>query len=86
MAAAGPAILSAQTNNVRVAVIGVGTRGSHVLRQTMKVPGVSIVAIADINPETLARIGAEVQGGGHTPALYADFRKMLDERKDIDAV
>ncbi|MDX2151368.1 MAG: Gfo/Idh/MocA family oxidoreductase [Bryobacteraceae bacterium] len=86
VAAGAPALLTAQGDVVRVAVIGVGTRGSHVLRQTLKVPGVKLVAIADINAETLARVGAEGRAAGHSPTLYADFRKMLDELKDIDAV
>jgi predicted dehydrogenase len=86
--AAAPAILSAQTSSktVRVAVIGVGNRGSFLLRQALKVPGVQVVALADINAETLAKAAAIADGAGHKVATYSDYRKMLDERKDIDAV
>jgi predicted homoserine dehydrogenase-like protein len=54
---AAPAILAAQTpsDTVRVAVIGVGNRGSYLLRTIMKAPGVQIVALCDIDPENLQR-------------------------------
>lgn len=83
-----PALLSAQSPNdtVRVAFIGVGNRGSYLLRQVLRVPGIQVVALADIAPETLSKAGETAVAAGHKPALYADFRKMLDERKDIDAV
>lgn len=87
-AVAAPAILSAQAPNdvVHVAFIGVGNRGSWLLANMLKVPGIKVVAIADIAPETLAAAGKVAEAAGHTPALYADFRKMLDEHKEIDAV
>jgi myo-inositol 2-dehydrogenase / D-chiro-inositol 1-dehydrogenase len=47
---------------------------------------VKIVALCDINPDTLAAAAKRANDAGHSPATYADFRKMLDERKDIDAV
>ncbi|MEO8660321.1 MAG: Gfo/Idh/MocA family oxidoreductase [Bryobacteraceae bacterium] len=83
-----PAILSAQTSStaINVAFIGVGNRGGYLLTHMLKVPGVKVVAIADIAPETLAAAGKVATEGGHSPALYADFRKMLEEHKEIDAV
>jgi len=86
-AAAVPALLQAQSPNdtVRVAVIGVGNRGSYDLKNIMKVPGVKIVALCDIDPERLEKARAYVAASGDSPATYTDFRKMLDERKDIDA-
>ncbi len=83
-----PALLGAQSPNdaIRVAVIGVGNRGSYLLRHTLKIPGVKVVAVCDLEPETLARAVAQVAAAGGEAAAYADFRKMLDERKDIDAV
>src|SRR5258708_755907 len=82
-ALAMPALLAAQSPNdtVRVAVIGVGNRGSYLLQHLLKVPGVKIVALCDIDPERLAAAAKQALGA----ATYADFRKMLDERKDIDA-
>lgn len=87
-AVAAPAILAAQSPSdvVHVAFIGVGNRGSWLLTNMLKVPGVKVVALADIEPETLQAAGRAAEAGGHAPALYADFRKMLDEHKEIDAV
>jgi predicted dehydrogenase len=87
-AAAGTAaLLSAQAPGeiVRVAFIGVGNRGSHLLRTMLKVPGIQVAAICDIDPDTLAKAMEAAKAGGHTPEGYAEYRKILD-RKDIDAV
>jgi len=86
--AAGPAILSGQSPNeaVRVAFIGVGNRGSYLEKHMLDVPGIQIAAICDINPDTLAAGIAAAKNRGHNPASYADFRKMLDQEKNIDAV
>lgn len=88
-AAAGTAaVLSAQSPNdtVRVAVIGVGTRGSFLLRNTLKVPGVKVIAICDLDPQRSAAAEKAVADAGGSAKVYSDFRRMLDERKDIDAV
>jgi predicted dehydrogenase len=81
------AILPAQSPNdtVRVGVIGVGNRGGFLLRQIMKVPGVQIAAICDINPENLNKAVQAAEAAGHKPETFTEFRKLLD-RKDIDAV
>lgn len=86
-AAGSAALLSAQSPNgaVRVAFIGVGNRGSYLLKNMLKVQGVQIVAICDINPETLQRAMNEAAAAGHQPEGSAEFRKVLD-RKDVDAV
>lgn len=86
--AGGPAVLGAQSpsDTVRVAFVGVGNRGSFLLRHMMKVPGVEVVAVCDILPDR-AQAAAEIAAkAGRKAAVYQDFRKMLDERKDIDAV
>jgi predicted dehydrogenase len=84
---ASPALLSAQSPNgeVRVAVIGVGTRGSFLLSHMLKVPGVKVVAICDLDAERLDKAVGQVAAAGGNAAKYDDFRRML-YRKDIDAV
>lgn len=81
------ALLPAQSPNdsVRVAFIGVGNRGSYLLRHMLKVPGIKVVAICDIDPETLKKAVAAATAAGHSPEGYAEYRKLLD-RKDVDAV
>jgi myo-inositol 2-dehydrogenase/D-chiro-inositol 1-dehydrogenase len=87
VAAGSAALLPAQSPNdtVRVAFIGVGNRGSYVLKNMLKVPGVKIVAICDIDPAALKKAVDAATEAGNTPEPYAEFRKLLD-RKDIDAV
>ena len=57
VAAGSAALLPAQSPNdtVRVAFIGVGNRGSYVLKHMLKVPGIKVVAICDIDPEALRK-------------------------------
>ncbi|MGH9722165.1 MAG: Gfo/Idh/MocA family protein [Bryobacteraceae bacterium] len=73
------------SDTLRVAFIGVGNRGGFLLRHMLKVPGVQVVAICDIVPETLKTAMARATEAGHKPEAYTEYRKLL-ERKDIDAV
>lgn len=81
------ALISAQSpnNTVRVGFIGVGNRGSYLLMNMLKVPGIKVVAICDIVPATLKSAVNQAVAAGHSPEAYTEFRKLLD-RKDIDAV
>ncbi|MBA3271360.1 MAG: Gfo/Idh/MocA family oxidoreductase, partial [Acidobacteria bacterium] len=63
---------------VRIAVVGVGHLGRHHARILADVPGVELVAIADIN----AARGAEVAAQHHTRAV-TDWRTLVAE---VDAV
>jgi predicted dehydrogenase len=83
--AGAPAFLSAQSANdqVRVGMIGVGGRGTTLLRRVVQSPNVRIVAICDIDPEARDR-AAEI-AAEHKPDLMTEYRKLLD-RKDIDAI
>ena len=86
-AAGSAALLAAQSPNdtVRVAFIGVGNRGGFLLRNMLKVPGIKVVAICDINPQTLKAAIDAATAAGHAPEGYSEFRRLLD-RKDIDTV
>jgi predicted dehydrogenase len=83
-----PAFLAAQAmkEKTRVAVIGVGNRGAYLLQQALTLPNVEIVAICDLDEERLAKAKAAVEAKGGSPVVFTDYRKMLDERKDIEAV
>ncbi|MEO7650843.1 MAG: Gfo/Idh/MocA family oxidoreductase [Bryobacteraceae bacterium] len=84
--AASAVLLNAQNSDtIRVAFIGVGNRGSFLLRHMLKVPNVKIVAICDLNPETLKSAIDQAKAAGQAPEGYAEYRRLLD-RKDIDAV
>jgi predicted dehydrogenase len=87
-AVAAPAILRAQDapGRMKVAFIGVGNRGGFLLKQMFEVQGVDIIAICDIDPETLKKAVDAATEKGHKPQGYADYRKMIEQRKDIEAI
>jgi len=87
-AAAAPAILRSQPapGAIRVAFVGTGNRGTFLLRNMLKVPGVEVVATCDIVEERAAAAARLVAEAGGSARVWTDFRRMLDEQKDIDAV
>jgi predicted dehydrogenase len=105
MAAAMPAVLpgriskaeegrskTAETPSspLRFGFIGVGGRGTYLLRLVQQIPGISITAIGDINEGNLNRAVAAVrEKGSPAPAGFSngpkDYRRLLD-RADVDAV
>jgi hypothetical protein len=69
-------------DRVNVACIGVGGKGDSDSSDSARCGG-NIVAMCDINAETLARKAQQFPQAKH----YSDFRKMLEEMdKSIDAV
>jgi len=67
---------------VHVGVIGVGSRGQHMMRMLLRVPGVRIAGLCDVYEPRITE-GRGVTG--EQTAGYSDYRKMLEAR-DIDAV
>ena len=86
--AGAPAVLSAQTRSdeLRVAHVGVGNRGSFLLGNMVKVPGVRVVAVCDLLPDRAEAAAKVVSDAGGSARTWTDFRRMLDQQKDIDAV
>jgi predicted dehydrogenase len=79
----GTSGLAAQGDKpIRLAVIGTGTRAWAHLAILKALPGYQVVALADPTPENLDRAATLAPGA----ARYKDYRKLLAERKDIDAV
>ena len=62
--------------------IGVGGMGTGLINTFKSFPEVSIAAVCDVYEPHLNH--AREKAGG-TPAVFSDFRRVLD-RKDIDAV
>lgn len=86
--AGAPAILAAQekSDTVRAAFVGVGNRGSFLLKNMLKVSGVEIVAVCDIIEERAQQARQAAADAGHQPEAFLDAAGMLRQRKDIDAV
>src|SRR5438552_16035356 len=81
-AAAG--LASAQsTEPTQTGMIGVGNRGSLLLRNVLAQPEAKVAALCDIKPDRLDR--AATAAARDNPNTYPDYRKILD-RKDITAV
>jgi len=80
LAAHGTPVVGRSPNaKLNLAIIGAGGRGAA---NTQQVQGENIVALCDVDETNLGR-AAEKHGKART---YRDFRKLLDEAKDIDAV
>ena len=75
---------------VRVGVVGVGNRGTHLLGTLLQMPGVEIPAVCDIDKEHAARAQDIVEKArGSRPEAYTkdDFDwRNLAARDDLDAV
>jgi len=75
---------------VRLGFVGVGGRGTYLLRTALDIEGVQVNAVCDINEENLERAGRLVEKRGQKkPAGYSrgpeDFRRLV-QRGDLDAV
>lgn len=76
----------AAADKINIALIGCKSMGFGDLANALKQPGVQCTALCDIDAGVLNTRGQEVEKlQGYKPALYKDFRKLL-EQKDIDAV
>ena len=80
--AQAPGRAVAPADVVGVGVIGPGSRGQELMRHFLRVPGVSVRAVADVYEPRFAQ--ARRLTKEETPASE-DYRRML-ERKDLDAV
>ncbi|MCC6366362.1 MAG: Gfo/Idh/MocA family oxidoreductase [Bryobacterales bacterium] len=75
---------------LRIGFIGTGSRGSSLLRSTLKFPNVLVPAVCDINETALTRAVSTVESAGQPrPEAYGrgiDDWKRLVARDDLDAV
>ncbi len=66
----------------RLGIIGAGSRGQELIRSFLRVPGVSVAAMADVYEPRFAQLNRLC---GKQVAGYKDYRALL-QRKDLDAV
>jgi predicted dehydrogenase len=73
-------------DRVRVAIVGVGSRGSAHIREILPVANMEIAALVDPDGQrTETAAGAVFKETGRRPKLESDMRRVFDD-KDIDAV
>jgi predicted dehydrogenase len=74
------------SERVAVGCIGVGDRGSYLLKSTLELPESQVVAVCDVKRDRRDAAQALVNGfyGDTGCATYNDFREIV-ERDDIDA-
>jgi predicted dehydrogenase len=75
-------------DTIRLAVLGSGGRARHLMRSVVKVPGLELVALADVREDQVAVTRGHLRDIAPAKAdipATKDFRALLD-RKDIDAV
>ena len=78
----------AAADTLRLAVLGSGGRARHLLRSVVKIPGLDLVAIAEVRDDQVATTRKHLTDIAPAKAdipASRDFRALL-ERKDIDAV
>jgi myo-inositol 2-dehydrogenase/D-chiro-inositol 1-dehydrogenase len=71
------------TEEVRTAFLGVGVRGSNLLRQVLLETNVRVTDICDIDPQ--ARDKALSTAAQHKPRSVSEWKRLLD-LKDVDAI
>jgi myo-inositol 2-dehydrogenase / D-chiro-inositol 1-dehydrogenase len=77
---------TAEAATVRLGVIGLGTRGTSLLRSLLELPGTQVVALADAEPRHRARgQGIVEKARGVRPEAHESAARVL-ERADVDAV
>jgi predicted dehydrogenase len=89
-AALGETVAADPSKKVRIGFIGVGDRGTGLLKVTLNAAGVEVPAVCDIDPAASKRAQDLVQKAlAKRPEAYEkgppDYRRLL-ERDDIDAV
>ncbi len=89
MSGVAPARASAgsQSDDLNVALLGAGAQGQVLLDSCLKIPGVRFKAVCDIWTEFNQKRAVGLLGRyGHDVTGYVDYREMLAQEQDLDAV
>lgn len=77
---------ASETTPVRLGLIGLGTRGTSLLRTLLELPEAQVVALGDTEPKHLLRAqGIVERAKSFRPEGYEQLASLL-ERSDLDAV
>jgi len=77
----------AKSDDINVAIIGVGDEGRVLLESAVKIPGIRFKALCDIwtsfNQQNVSRF---LKAYKQEHNVYVDYKEMLDKEKDLQAV
>ncbi|HOE65444.1 MAG TPA: Gfo/Idh/MocA family oxidoreductase [Candidatus Hydrogenedentes bacterium] len=91
-AAAAPAseslapAVAPSSNDLNIAMIGLGAEGMILMESILRIPGIRVKAICDIWEYSQRRASGTLRKYGHEHNLYVDYRELLTNEKDLDAV
>ncbi|HEY8668800.1 MAG TPA: Gfo/Idh/MocA family oxidoreductase [Tepidisphaeraceae bacterium] len=71
-----------ETRKFKIGFIGAGGIALHHMKYLAAMEGVEIAAAADVSPKSLSKAEEMYK----IPKLYTDYKQMLKERTDLDAV
>ncbi|MFQ5708920.1 MAG: Gfo/Idh/MocA family oxidoreductase [bacterium] len=75
------------SNDLNIGIIGVGAEGQVLLNAGLKIPNIRFKAVCDIwRDYNLKRATRLLEKYGHEPGAYEDYREMLAQEDDLDAV
>jgi predicted dehydrogenase len=73
-------------NDLNVAIIGAGAQGRILIESCLKIPGIRFKAVCDIWEFSQRYAKRYVGKYGHEANVYEDYRELLAQEKDLDAV
>ncbi len=78
--------IKSNPDDVNIAVVGVGAQGRVLTESILRIPGIRFKAICDIWSFSKQYGSGLVKKFGHEVNVYEDYREMLAQEKDLDAV
>jgi predicted dehydrogenase len=72
-------------DDIRMAVIGMGSNGQGHVRRYRKMPGVRLVAVCEVDQRRLSQVVQNLTADKEKVRGYTDIRKLLED-KEVDAV
>jgi hypothetical protein len=76
-------------DEVRIGIVGIGSRGSGAVRRLSRIEGTRIAALCDLVPENVESAITGLEGTQHSPEAYTDGEedwKRMCEREDLDLI
>ncbi|MHC4118046.1 MAG: Gfo/Idh/MocA family protein [Planctomycetota bacterium] len=76
-----------KADDINVALLGAGSQGHVLIHACRRIPGIRFKAVCDIWAAfNRKRISRMLKAYGHEHNTYADYKEMLDNETDLDAV